>query len=286
MSRMRGCATIVTLLLVLSTLAGISTGPGSVGAASATRVTLSPTSGPVGRTVKVSFSRFTKNHSITISWDGKSVATSRTSAAGDGSVTITVPTAKKGSHKVAATMGRVSASATFTVVPKISLSRSRATVGEAITATLRGYSRGESVAIGLDSTAKTLVTVVASSTGSASAKIVLPPATGGTHKIVGIGGAGSRSQASLTIVPSIKVNPQSGPAGTNVRVSLRGYAAREYVEFQWHANGGTQSLGFATTDSTGTRYFTVTVPDAEPGTYGIIGRGYGVSVAETPFTVT
>jgi hypothetical protein len=289
--RWRCSAALVTLMLAVSTLANPGARPPRAEASSAKKVTLSPASGPVGRTVTASFSNFTKNHSITISWDGKTVATSRTSAAGDGSVSFVAPTAKKGGHKVAATMGTVSASAIFTIVPKISLSRGTSRVGETITATLRGYGKGESVDIGLDTTSTTLVTVVASSTGSGSAKVVVPAATGGEHKIAGFGDAGSRSQASLTVAPSLTVSPGSGPEGANILVTLRGYGKSESIEIQLRIGGRTQALKSATASTKGSASVTIALKlpeNGEPGHGAIVGVGRtnARSVAEAPFDVT
>lgn len=286
----RWFAVLVTLAVALGTLANL-TGPPRAEAASKTRVTLSSSSGPVGRKVTVWFSRFTKNHLIRISWDGQTVATSRTSPAGEGSVSFVAPAAKKGDHTVAATMGKVSASAQFTIVPKISLSRRTTRIGDSITATLRGYGNGESVDIGLDSTANALATVVVSGTGSGSAQIVVPEATGGAHKMVSSGDAASRSQASLAIVPSLTVDPVSGPEGSNVLVTLRGYGKDEPIEVQLRAGGGTQSQGLTTASATGSAGVTVTIKLPEgvgPGNYAIlgVGRTNDTSIAEAPFEVT
>ncbi|HEY7034349.1 MAG TPA: hypothetical protein VH482_23635 [Thermomicrobiales bacterium] len=285
----RRWAAIVACLLIVTTLANVGAKAHVAAASTAKKVSLSPASGPVGATVTVFFRRFTKNHSITISWDGKTVATSRTSAGGDGSVSFKAPVAKRGAHTVAATMGAVTDSATFRIVPKISLSRSSSLVGQQINATLRGFGRGESVALAFDSASKTLVSVRTSSVGSASGTFVVPVATGGNHNVLGIGGTGSRTQATLFIKPSAWVSPTSGPPGTNIRVHLRGYAKGELVEIQLRGGGGSQSEGIVTASSTGSVNVTITLklhPAMHPGDYAIVGRGYGVSVAETPFTVT
>jgi hypothetical protein len=288
MTRCRRCISVlVTLVLVLGTL---GTGGGAHSAVAATRtVRLSPTSGPVGHAVTATFGGFAAGRTITIAWDGASVATAKTSVVGDGSASFVVPEAKKGGHKVTARIGTASASATFAVVPKLRISPTTVTVGRTVTATLQGYAEGELIAIRWDDTSKTLATVVASSIGSATARVVVPLATGGKHKLVGIGSSESRSQASVTVVPSIAVNPRSGPNGTNVRVTLRGFGKGEYVEFQLRAGGGTLAQGFTTASVTGSANVTITISVPEeigPGHYAIVARGYGVSVTETPFDLT
>jgi hypothetical protein len=286
LERRHCCAMLLTMLLAVTTLAAGAEPQGAV-AASKREVRLSPSSGKVGSSVTVDFSGFSRNRTITIAWDGKTVATARTSIAGDGSATFTAPIARRGNHKVSATIGATSASATFRIVPSLSVSRVTNTVGNTITATLRGYAKGESIAIDWDTTTRTLLTVIASTTGSASAQVAVPPTTGGKHKLVGLGDDGSRSQVTMIVKPSIALSPRSGTAGTNVRVVLRGYGKSERIEMQWRVDGGTLSLEFATASLTGSVNVTVTVPDdAEPGTYAIIARGYDVTVTEAPFRVT
>ncbi|MEA2526286.1 MAG: hypothetical protein QOF73_3513, partial [Thermomicrobiales bacterium] len=92
-------ANLCALLLSAMTLASITAGtPHAI--AATPKVSLAPTSGFVGRTLKASFSGFPKNRAVTIAWDGKTVATPTSSAVGDGSTSFTIPKAKKGSHKV------------------------------------------------------------------------------------------------------------------------------------------------------------------------------------------
>jgi hypothetical protein len=276
------------ILLVAALLAAILP-PGAPTPRSASAATpavrLSPNSGYVGLSFTVFFSGFPKQRTVTVTWDGKALASTTSSAAGDGAVSMRVPTAKKGGHAVTAISGRASSAATFNVVPRIWLSPTATPVGARVSVTLRGYAKGEAITITLDSSTKTLATVTASATGSASAQIVVPPAVGGRHKVSGLGATGSLSRATLVVRPSVALTPASGQVGSNIRVALRGYAQGELVEIQW--SDPFRSLGLTTTSATGSANVTVAVPNGvEPGTYAIIGRGYSVSFAESPFTVT
>ena len=286
MPHVRRCVAILLVLLLVTTQLG-TLGPGAHEAIAATpKVRLSPTSGYVGDTVAVSVSGFPKNRAVTLAWDGKTIATIKSSAAGDGASTFDVPVAKKGAHTVSATAGGTAASASFSVKPRIRLSPSTVVVGGAVSATLRGYAKGESIAVALDSTAKTLTTVIASGSGSASVKVVIPPAYGGRHKLIGSGNAGSQSTASLTVTPSLALTPTNGSSGTNVRLAVRGFGKGERIEIQWQDPRGTRSMAFATASSTGSANVTVTIPKVAAGAYAIRTVGYTVSFAEAPFQVT
>jgi hypothetical protein len=286
MVRLARCPILLVAALVVAILPLGAPAPRTALAATP-RIQLSPTSGFVGTSVAVLFLGFPKNRTVTISWDGKALASTTSSAAGDGSVSIQVPNARKGGHTITATRGQTSASARFTVVPRLRLSPSTVEVGDTLSVSLRGYAKGEAIDILLDSTAKRLATVAASGTGSASITVTVPAATGGRHKIIGHGATGSQSAASFVVVPSLNLKPGQGQAGSLIRVALRGYLSGETIEIQWRDPGGTRSMGFATASSTGSANATVPVPmNAAPGTYAVIGRGYPVSYAEAPFTVT
>jgi len=278
---------VSALLLVMAVLAhGVAGTPTAVAATPVVKVY--PTSGTVGFPVKVAFSGFPKNATLTVTWDGKSLATTKTSVAGDGSVAIHVPIGKKGSHKVKATVGSTSATTTFTIVPKLTLTPTNSAVGRTLSVTLRGYAANEAIALKWDSsTAKTLLTVTASSSGSASANVVVPHTTFGQHKLVGRGTTGSLSSARLQIASTIRLRPASGPAGTNLQVVLRGFAANEYIEVQWRDANGTRSLGFGTASGLGSLDKTVKVPtSAAPGNYTILAVGYSGSAVQAPYQVT
>ncbi len=284
---LRRIAEISVLLLVMTTLASAVAGLPVTVAATPT-VRLSPDSGKVGAPLTVSFSGFPKSKEITIAWNGKTMATTTSSTAGAGSVSFPVPAGRKGAHKVTATSGSTSALATFTMSPKLTLTPGIAKVYGALTVTLRGYAKNETIALKWDtSSAKTLVTVTANTAGSASATVHVPPATRGRHKLIGLGSTRSLGSAWVHVESTVRLRTRSGPPGTNVQVVMRGFAKGEYIEIQWRDRHGTQSLGFATASSTGSVDSTATVPiDATTGSYAIVAVGYDGSVAEAPFRVT
>jgi hypothetical protein len=279
-------AIVLALLIGLTGLGTLVPAPHQALAATPT-VRLSPTAGYVGDKVGVSISGFPKNRMVTVAWDGKTIATIQSSSTGNGTTSFKVPTARKGAHTVSAAAGSASAKASFTVNPKLRLSPSSVTVGSTLKVTLRGYAKGETISLALDTTSNVLTTVTASSTGSASLKIALRPTPGGRHKLIGRGTTGSQSSAWLTVVSSVALSPASGTAGISVRVTFRGFGKGERIEVQWLDARGSRSLGFATTSSTGSAGVTVTIPKAASGTYAI--RAVGMSsfyVAQAPFEIT
>lgn len=250
-------------------------------------VRLSAASGDIGRTLTVFYEGFAKNRSVRITWDGATIATATTSVVGDGSTKITVPNGVKGPHKVKVIGGNFSASAIFSIRPQIRMSPATVVVNQTVSVSFRGYAAGEVVNVTIDSSTKVIVAVTMSATGNGSTRFAVPPTIGGSHKFYGKSGGGSSDSVSFRVVPSITLNPASGGPGANIRAHLRGFQSGERVELQWRSVDQTSSLGFATASATGSVNVTFTVPRrATSGAYGVIGRGYGVSVAETPFQVT
>ena len=84
-----------------------------------TALTLSPSSGPVGKTVSMAGSTFSSLHTITITWDGSTLATNpsviTSNLTGGFQATFQVPTSTIGSHKVQATDGTNTHSTLFTI---------------------------------------------------------------------------------------------------------------------------------------------------------------------------
>jgi hypothetical protein len=280
-------ALVAAFVLIVTPFVGTFAGPPIALAAPSVR--LSATSGKVGDSLTVSFSGFPKSKPITVAWNGKTRATSTSSTAGAGSVTFAVPTGRKGAHKVTATSGTVSALATFTMVPKLTVTPGIANVYSALTVTLRGYAKNESIALKWDtSSSRTLGTVTANASGSASATVNVPLATRGRHKLIGLGTTRSLGSAWVHIEPTVKLRTKTGPPGTNVAVVLRGFAANEAIEVQWKNTVGTSSLGVTRASSTGGADMTVTVPSGiGAARYAIVAVGYDSGRAvEAPFRVT
>ena len=84
-----------------------------------TALTLSPSGGPVGKTVSATGSTFSSLHTITLTWDGNPIATNpsviTSNLTGGFQATFQVPTSTIGSHKVQATDGTNTHAALFTI---------------------------------------------------------------------------------------------------------------------------------------------------------------------------
>ncbi len=149
------------------------------------KLTLSAVSGNVGDSVTISGTGFAASSAIGVSFDGSGQTTSplspTTNASGSFSgVSFTVPASAKGSHTVAASDGSAdSASATFTVNPKLALSPASAHVGDTVTVTGTGFAASSAVSLTFDGTAQTTTppSPAATAPGASRSPSRCPPAS-------------------------------------------------------------------------------------------------------------
>ncbi|MGC4189655.1 MAG: SH3 domain-containing protein [Thermomicrobiales bacterium] len=147
------------------------------------------------------------------------------------------------------------------------------TVGTAITVSGSGYTSGESVRIYWNSTSTTPLATVTANDGSFSTTITVPETPRGSYQVIARGASSDKQESSpFTVAPSLSRTPTSGPAGTQVSVTVRGFGANEQVRLTWDSASG-QVLGTATTNSLGTGTTTIVIPAASVGSHDYAGTG-------------
>lgn len=249
-------------------------------------MTLSPTSGAVGTTVTVTMTGYAATDTVTLAWydttkASTTVSTVATSATGGATATFSVPEATSGRHKVQASgTGKTVASTFFTVNPSVALTPGSGISGDTVGASLKGYAAGETLSIKWYSTATsaiTLATVTASSSGDATTTFVAPPSAAGTYKVEGAG-AKSFSRASTTYAITTNatsdciLNPASGSGGTKVTLTCSGFQPGETVRLHWDSTSTFQKASFVASAS-GAGVGSFLVPDSTVGGHSVIAKG-------------
>jgi len=119
----------------------------------------------------------------------------------------------------------------FTLNPKIKLSPSTALVGDTITVTGTGFGSEKAVTLTLDGTELTTSpsSVKTDENGSFSSCTFVVPSgtTAGDHTVKATDEAGNEASATLTIGPAITLSPTSGPTGTIVEITGRGFTKED-----------------------------------------------------------
>jgi hypothetical protein len=165
----------------------------------------------VGQPVGVSAEHFPPNAALTLTWrrpGGSTVALSGLTTDETGSATgsFTVPASEGGggAQLIVSAPGGASVSVTLEVAPRISVSPGSVSRGQAVTVTLRGYGKGETVRIRwlVNGSWVTVGTVTASNTGSASVTVTVPAnADLGQNSVRGDGTVFRQQTNAVTVVP-------------------------------------------------------------------------------------
>jgi uncharacterized surface anchored protein len=205
-------------------LAPTATTGTSFSGAATPAITISPTTGRVDTNLTVTVSGFPAGVTVWIKFDDTVMTKLTSSATGTGTTSFKVPAGPKGPHIVKAVAGTVSASTTFTMIPRIRLSPVSGWIGTSVDISLRGYTPRETVEIRWYANSTlyiVLKTVTMSSTGSGNTTFNVPSGLTGDHKVVGKGSAtGNYASAIFTLAvptPIATKTPTKTPTPTVTR---------------------------------------------------------------------
>ncbi len=241
-----------------------------------------PYAGPVGTVVRITVRGFGANESVQLNWDtasGPTLGTARTDGTGVGSVTVTIPASARGWHDytgVGLTTG-ARAYGAFGVEPSLTLSPvgGVAAAGQAITATVRGFSARSAVSLAWNRNVASAGTPLCSGTTDAAGSFACQfavPAGSGSFPVVATGADGTTKSTTVAVGggASLSLAPASGAVGTNLAVTIGGFAAGEPVDLRW--DGGTVWVT-GTADPSGAVSTQATVPFLAYGAHTLSARG-------------
>ena len=171
---------------------------------------LSPVSGPVGVSVRVSGQGYQSGEQVTISWNytgpgtGTTVATVTAGVSGLIDATFAVPTASPGAYPVAAvgSLSKIVTKNTFTVATGLAASPPVRAPGTNSTATGTGYQASETVKLYWDTTSgNPIATTSADAQGNINQTVTFPSnAAPGNHTLIAVGqSSGTSFSTSVTV---------------------------------------------------------------------------------------
>jgi len=251
------------------------------------KISIDPTSGPVGTLVAVSGTQATPGGLVTIWWDG--VVIDSVTAQGDGiySYELTVPPSSVGDHFVKAedVESANSATDTFTVEPQIILSVSEGSVDTELTVTGTGFAANAYVDITFDTTL-VVDDSATDSTGSFTATFNVPASVAGVHTITAADTVDPAITASalFNVIPKVTVDVTEGPIGTMVQVTGTGFAGASPVTFTFDGINVTPDPA-PVTDEFGSFTASFVTPPALAGDYTITATDEDDNEASAAFTL-
>ena len=241
---------------------------------------MTPIAGVVGTTVTVSD---LAADSYSIKWDG--VEVKQGTLPSGGSVTFVVPDACGGDHAVTVEnpVGTLIFTASFSVLPSITISPAEAAFGDSATVEGKGFANAESsIKVTYDDTDME-TGISASSKGSWDATFSVPSSAKGEHTVDASGStteAGDVPDVTLTVTPKISLSPASGGVGTSVTVSGTGFGKEEGgIRVTYDAADAKTG---ASADSKGSWKITFLVPSSIQGVHTIDASGVATTADEVP----
>jgi hypothetical protein len=196
----------------------------------ASAISLSTASTSVGNQVAVSGTGFAGATTVTVTFDGQTIATAVTNTNGSFTAIFNVPDTVPGAHTITSNDGIISVSASLYVTQQITLSPSSGAVGSTVTVTGNGFSANQSVTItfGGSPVITSPASIFTNSVGAFSATFAAPAAAGRTTTVLASDGVVSAS-AIFSLLASISLSMSSGNAETPIGVTGSGFGVNTTV---------------------------------------------------------
>jgi hypothetical protein len=218
----------LSLFLVLTTILSmiLMASPAPVYAVG---ITVAPTSGTVGTSIQINGNGFS-GRLATIHWDNQIVLTKiPISETGELKCIVKVPPACRGDHDIKITddsnWTASTASTTFTVLPSI---KTPSSVGRNASVTVigNGFAASEKgIRVTWDGTVLPTSTI-ANNLGTWSINFNVPETNKGEH-FIGVFNNSEIGEHRIIVAPFAKVEPTSGPVGTEIRIDGFGFLTGE-----------------------------------------------------------
>lgn len=205
--------TIVPTAAATATLAAVATSTPTPNAeATATpptgpsglpRMALSTQRSTVNTALRIDLAGFPANSPVEVSFAGVTVASITTTSGGTATATIAVPAKPQGAYEIRAAVGTTTATASFTVAPRIKLTPGAGGPGDSIGVSLRGFGKNERVRIRWLVDGRYVEVAVVertSNTGSANLPVLVPEGADPGATSVRGDGTIARAQTNVFVV--------------------------------------------------------------------------------------
>jgi len=252
------------------------------------KIILSIDEGPVGTLVSVTGTGFNASDLVDVTFDTtlmmNDVATDST---GSFSASFNVPASVAGDHTITATDtddSSITASAIFTVDPKITIDISEGRIGTQVQVTGTGFAAANSISLTFDGINVTpILTPETDDFGSFTATFSVSPIPAGTHTLTAIDEDGNEATAPFTVWDlTISIAPTNGPVGTTVTVTGDNATPEKTVTIRWDG----VDVAYATAGSDGTYSASFNVPPSVKGDHTVTAEDIeSTNTAEMIFTV-
>jgi len=241
------------------------------------KITLTPTSGAVEDTVTISGTGFAANSGVTFEFDNVSVSAATTTTNANGSftnVTFSIPSSSRGSHTVKAEDASGNyATATLTVLPKITLTPTSGASGTTVMVTGTGFSASKPITIKYNAASVTTdpAAINTDATGSFTASFNVPAGLAGTYSVEATDGTYSDSTSFVATVDAA-ISPttsETSPGYVGMELTINGTGLKPNATVTITYTTEPVVLATVTTDEDGDFSVAVTIPPSVGGNHTI-----------------
>jgi len=235
------------------------------------QIVLSVSEGPVDTELTVTGTGFVANAYVDVTFDTVLVVDdSETDSVGGFTATFNVPASVAGAHSVTATDtvdSAITASASFAVIPKITIDVTEGPIGTMVQVTGTGFAGTSTITLTLDGIDVTPDPAPETDElGSFTASFKTPPAPAGDYTVTAMDGAENEASAAFTLWGiTITIAPDSGPVGTIITVAGTYATPEGSVVIQWDGI----DVETVTAGTDGTYSYDLTVPPSIAGEHAI-----------------
>jgi len=229
-------------------------------------VVISPSTGTSGTTVTVTGSGFQSNGTVTITYNGASVATVpsiiQSNTNGSVAASFNASPLPSGVYDVVVSDSVRTATAQFSSVAAARINLIEGKVGTSVTATGTGFRPRGEVAVNYDG-----VKVGTGSSdiyGNFTVTFSVPSSSAGLHQVV-VTDKSNSITFSFKIDPGLTINPLTGYVGGDIKINVSGFGSDKPVTVKYDVD----LLTSGTTDSNGAFSATVKAPASKGGNHTI-----------------
>ncbi len=246
---------------------------------SAAEVSLSPVRGGPGTEISVSGRGFAPAHLVSISAAGLNLNTTTTSNSSGNFEAVRlgiVPAMPRGNYKVTVTDGTRTISASFTLIPVITVSPDNGIVGDQVYLSGESFSRNARVYFYWDDATTPIATAQSNIMGGVSAvQVTIPSSQRGLHSIKASEAQGGTTEAvSFTLFSMLSVNPASAIPGDILSLNGTGFAAKHIIKVTIDGSSTSTIPPSIISNSRGEFVANLTVPYLSYGTHFIEAVDY------------
>ncbi len=252
-------------------------------------ITISTDSQKVGETIDVRGNGFAALSDITIFFDSLNMTTFKSSANGTFVAEITVPPTPFGEHLIKAVdEDENEISASFNVIPDISIDYETVVFGDTVMISGTGFSIGSSVNNMLTFTIDNITltmnqeNIFTDSYGSFTGSFNMPERTNGVHILKASDSFGNNDSTSITVEPCIITDITTGVAGEEVQISGYGFTPNKKISVKYNNAIVNTSESTVTTNINGSFTAAFILPDISENVY-TIEAGDGTNFAAALF---